>query len=51
MGKRQNNGNRLVQFCELNELSIDGTIFNHKNIDEESWRSSAKNTEIKSTIY
>ena len=31
-GERNNNGVKLVAFCNENELVITGTLFQHKNI-------------------
>lgn len=39
MEKRNDNENYQVEFSEINELSIDGIIFKHKNIHKETWGS------------
>ncbi|KAL7388229.1 hypothetical protein ABVT39_009511 [Epinephelus coioides] len=38
-GERNNNGERLVDFCTNNNLVISGTFFPHKNIHKLTWKS------------
>ena len=38
-GERNNNGERLADFCISNSLVIGGTIFPHKNIHKLTWKS------------
>lgn len=38
-GERNNNGERLADFCISNSLIIGGTIFPHKNIYKPPWKS------------
>ena len=33
------NGTRLLDFCTMNQLTIGGTLFEHKNIHKGTWRS------------
>ncbi|XP_060064977.1 uncharacterized protein LOC132545315 [Ylistrum balloti] len=37
LGVRNDNGERLCEMCDLNELVITGTLFPHKNIHKETW--------------
>ena len=37
IGQRNNNGERLCEFCDTNQLVISGTLFNHKNIHKATW--------------
>ena len=39
VGVRNDNGERLVEFCSLNDMVICGTIFPHKNIHKTTWTS------------
>ena len=39
LGDLTNNGERLVDLCELNDLAIGGTLFAHKNIHKLTWTS------------
>ena len=39
IGQRNNNGERLCEFCGTNQLVITGTLFNHKNIHTATWNS------------
>ena len=32
LGVKNDNGERMLQFCEMNNLVITGTVFPHKNI-------------------
>ena len=34
-----NNGTRLLDFCALNQLTVGGTLFQHKDIHKGTWRS------------
>ena len=36
--KRNNNGEKLLEFCQVNRLFIQGTRFQHKNIHKGTWR-------------
>ena len=36
-GDRNENGERLCEFCEMNGLVITGTIFPHKEIHKATW--------------
>ena len=38
-GDRNENGERLCEFCEMNGLVITGTIFPHKEIHKSTWTS------------
>ena len=37
LGERNNNGERLCEICDMNELVITGTLFPHKNIHKATW--------------
>ena len=37
VGERNDNGERLVDFCRLNNLVVTGTIFPHKLIHKQTW--------------
>ena len=37
VGERNDNGERLVDFCGLNNLVVTGTIFSHKLIGKQTW--------------
>ena len=39
VGVRNDNGSRLVDFCDYNNLVITGTCFPHKEIHKLTWRS------------
>ena len=39
VGERNDNGERLVDFCGLNNLMVTGTIFSHKLIHKQTWTS------------
>ena len=39
VGERNDNGERLVDFCRLNNLVVTGTIFPHKLIHKQTWTS------------
>ncbi|XP_052080696.1 craniofacial development protein 2-like [Mytilus californianus] len=39
LGEINENGEKLVEFCELNELVIGGSLFPQKNIHKETWES------------
>ena len=39
VGERNDNGERLVDFCGLNNLVVTGTIFPHKLIHKQTWTS------------
>ena len=38
-GTRNENGERLVDFCNVNNLVIGGTLFPHQDIHKLTWRS------------
>jgi hypothetical protein len=38
VGERNVNGDRLLQFCEMNDLCITNTFFRHKNIHKHTWK-------------
>ena len=37
LGRRNNNGERLCEMCDMNELVITGTLFPHKDIHKATW--------------
>ena len=37
LGQRNENGERLCKFCDMNELVITGTLFPPKNIHKATW--------------
>ena len=37
LGQRNENGERLCEFCDMNELVIIGTLFPPKNIHKATW--------------
>ena len=37
LGQRNENGERLSEFCDMNELVITGTLFPPKNIHKATW--------------
>ena len=39
MGTRNDNGERLVEFCAMNNLVIGGTLFTHRDIHKLTWNS------------
>ncbi|XP_063411386.1 craniofacial development protein 2-like [Mytilus trossulus] len=39
IGEIHENGEKLVEFCEMNEDVIGGSLFPHKNIHKETWQS------------
>jgi len=39
LGQRNNNGERLCEICDMNELMITGTLFPHKTIHKATWTS------------
>ena len=38
-GTRNENGERLIDFCNMNNLVIGGTLFPHQDIHKLTWRS------------
>ena len=44
VGERNDNGERLVYFCGLNNLVVTGTIFPHKLIHKQTWTSPGEKT-------
>ena len=44
LGEQNENGERFVGFCVENNLTIGGTMFQHKNIHKATWISPDKNT-------
>jgi hypothetical protein len=56
MGKQgcgiiNDNGNRLVNFWEENNLVIGGTMFNHKGIYKLTWTSPIERYQTRLTMY
>ena len=43
-GRTSGNGERLKLFCNINNLAIGNTFFQHKNIHKKTWRSPDGNT-------
>ena len=39
LGTRNDNGERFLEFCVENEMTIGGTIFKHKDIHKHTWNS------------
>ena len=39
VGNRNDNGERLVEFCEMSNLVIGGTLFTHRDIHKLTWNS------------
>ena len=39
IGEMNENGLKLVEFCEANELVIGGSLFPHKNLHKTTWKS------------
>ena len=37
LGERNNNGERLCELCDMDELVITGTLFPHRNIHKATW--------------
>ena len=44
LGQRNENGERLCEFCDMNELVITGTLFPPKNIHKATWVSTNRIT-------
>ena len=47
-GTMNNNGERLVEFCSMNNLVIGGTLFQHRDIHKLTW--SSPNGRVKNQI-
>lgn len=39
IGRMNENGERIAEFCALNDLNVGGTFFNHKDIHKLKWTS------------
>ena len=39
LGTRNDNGTRFVDCCQQNDLAIGGTLFPHRNIHKDTWKS------------
>ena len=37
LGSANDNGERLKEFCDFNEMVITGTVFPHKEIHKQTW--------------
>ena len=44
LGQRNDNGERLCDMCDINELVLTGTLFPHKTIHKATWVSPSGNT-------
>ena len=44
LGEQNENGEKFVGFCVENNLTVGGTMFQHKNIHKATWTSPDKNT-------
>ena len=42
VGEMNENGELLVEFCEISELVVRGSLFPHKNVHKETWESPDK---------
>ena len=51
LGDANDNGDRLITFCQENRLVIGGTIFEHKNIHKVTWCSPDGNTQIENNTW
>ena len=51
MGQRNDNGRRLCDMCDMNELVITGTLFDHKDIHKATWISPDRKTKNQNRPY